>query len=109
MEERGIIQQYTTLIDPAQMNRSLKAFILLSSPPQKRQLLIDLLKKSQEVRWGDILSGKYTMIIEVHTLNLEKLLEFVTSIQEYCTTETYISVTPVISNNHMTDYFNQSN
>jgi Lrp/AsnC family transcriptional regulator for asnA, asnC and gidA len=85
MEERGIIKQYTAVLDPFLLDRPTLAFIFVTiryripdepNVLSQREFCEDIAKHAN-VQGVYVLSGQYDVLLKVRTKNVEEMNQFI--------------------------------
>ena len=97
MEASGIISQYTAILDPALMDRQLKAYIMINVDNSGNiEDLLKVVSHSGEVLEANFVAGDFDYILKVATKNvstLEELVNRIKAVKAVKRTETNIVMT----------------
>ncbi|MFX0212338.1 MAG: Lrp/AsnC family transcriptional regulator [Candidatus Hodarchaeota archaeon] len=80
LQEKGIIQRFTTIISPEMVGKGLTAFILIKVNPQRYVAVLDFLKKYDDVYEIYDVTGNYYTIAKVRVGNREELAKMIDEI-----------------------------
>lgn len=96
LEEAGIIGGYTVLLHQPEAQAQINALISLSAPPNAREVLLQLLESSPEVRKCYHVTGAHSYLIKVRCPDMAALEHLIMSFQKLGQTSTQIILsTPV--------------
>ena len=79
LEEKDIIEQYTTIINPEKIGINVTAVIIIQTETEKHEKVEIELPKLERVSQVYSISGEYDILIKVWTKNLEELNEIINS------------------------------
>jgi Lrp/AsnC family transcriptional regulator, leucine-responsive regulatory protein len=99
LETTGIIEQYTTIINPAKFKKCLTAIILISlERPKFTDIFLEYIKSEDEILECHYLAGDFDYAIKVmteSTSTLEKLLGKIKSVQGVQKTRTNVVLSTI--------------
>jgi len=78
--ERGVIKRFTVELSPEHVGKSLTAFILIKTEPQKFVQVLDKIKDLEDVYEVFDVTGNYYAIVKIRTSSREKLAEIIDEI-----------------------------
>ena len=90
LEQEGIIEGYTTVINLAGIGRSIRALISLSVPPASREEFLQLAQQQKAVLQCHHVTGEYSYILSVATHDMESLERLINRFQKIGQTSTQI-------------------
>ena len=90
LEQEGIIEGYTTVINLAGVGRSIRALISLSVPPASREEFLQLAQQQKAVLQCHHVTGEYSYILSVATHDMESLERLINRFQKIGQTSTQI-------------------
>ena len=90
LEQEGIIEGYTTVINLAGIGRSIRALISLSVPPARREEFLQLAQQQKAVLQCHHVTGEYSYILSVATHDMESLERLINRFQKIGQTSTQI-------------------
>ncbi len=90
LEQEGILQGYTTVIDLAKAGRSIRALISLSVPPAAREDFLHLVAQQPSVLQCHHVTGDYSYILSVATRDMDSLERLINRFQKIGQTSTQI-------------------
>lgn len=94
MENAGLIEQYTTIINQSALGRETTAFISVSlEHPRYNEDFIRLVEENSSIAECHYIAGDFDFILKVITKNgktLESVLNFIKSINGISLTRTYV-------------------
>ena len=90
LEQEGIIEGYTTVINLAGIGRSIRALISLSVPPASREKFLQLAQQQKAVLQCHHVTGEYSYILSVATHDMESLERLINRFQKIGQTSTQI-------------------
>ena len=90
LEQEGIIEGYTTVINLAGIGRSIRALISLSVPPASREEFLQLVQQQKAVLQCHHVTGEYSYILSVATHDMESLERLINRFQKIGQTSTQI-------------------
>ena len=79
LEEKNIIQQYTTILNPEKVGVNILAVIIIQTETEKHENVEIELPKLESVSQEYSISGEYDILIRVWAKNLEELNEIINS------------------------------
>lgn len=98
LEKAGIIQHYTTILDPVFFEKELIAFMLISlQNPQVGPRFLEFIEKEKEILSCFYIAGDYDYIIKIVTKNtstLAQVLDRIKSVEGIIKTNTMIILDP---------------
>lgn len=93
LQEQGIIKRFTAAISPEMVGKGLTAFILIKADPQKYPIVLEALKKIDDIYEIYDVTGNYYAIAKIRTgtrQDLAKIIDKVGLIEGITSTETAI-------------------
>lgn len=103
LEATGIIQQYTTILNPQKLNKNLTAIMSVSlERPKFNENFVEFIGKEDEVIECHYLTGDFDYVLQIITENtatLEKILNKIKSVQGVQKTRTAV-VLSTVKNQH---------
>lgn len=82
LESSGIIQQYTTVLDPIAMDKELRAFMMISVESSANSSeLFRLIQSSDEILECYFVAGDYDYILKIATKNTTTLAELINKVK----------------------------
>jgi len=103
LENTGIIEQYTTIINPKYLNKNLTAFMSIAlEGPRYGEQLQNFVKKDDEILEGYYIAGEFDYIVKIITEDTESLkdiLDRIKGIQGIGKTKTTVALSN-IKNKH---------
>lgn len=90
LEQEGIIEGYTTVINLSKIGRSIRALISLSVPPAAREEFLQLVSGQPAVLQCHHVTGDYSYILSVATHDMESLERLINRFQKIGQTSTQI-------------------
>lgn len=97
METSGIISKYTTILDPAALDRQLQAYMMVNVDSSGNiDELIKVIQKSDEILEAHFVAGDFDYILKIATKNTDTLADLVNRIKAVKTvkrTETTVILT----------------
>ena len=73
LENTGVIAGYTVTMSREYLDREIKAHVLITVRPRETNLIIDQMKKFEEVRAVYSVSGQFDLIVEIAALDIGEL------------------------------------
>lgn len=98
LEEQGIIEGYTTILNLARAGRGIRALISLSVPPAAREEFQQLVAAQPAVLQCCHVTGAYSYILSVATRDMEGLEKLINRFQKIGQTSTQIVLSSTNSN-----------
>jgi Lrp/AsnC family transcriptional regulator for asnA, asnC and gidA len=83
LEEKGVIKQYTTVIDPRKVGFAVEACIGIDTTPESYMTLIGYLKKQQSVKLAYTASGDHMIMTHCWFTNTEDMSEFIQKLEQH--------------------------
>ena len=80
LQERGVIKRFTTTLSSELVGKGLTAFILIKVNPQRYTLVLETLKKNNDIYEIFDVTGNYHTIAKVRTGNRETLAKIIDEI-----------------------------
>lgn len=112
LEASGIIQQYTMVINPRQLNKDLMAIMFVSlERPKYADKFVELVNSEEDILECHYLAGDYDYSLKIVTENtytLENLLNRIKSVQGIQKTKTVIILSTVKHNYSVTPEENRN-
>lgn len=106
LETSGIIQQYTTIINPRLLKKDLTAFMFISlERPNYTEKFVDFVKGEPEILECHYLAGDFDYLLKILTENtytLESLLNKIKNVPGIRKTKTIITLSTVKNNYSIT-------
>jgi len=93
LQEQGIIKRFTAAISPEMVGKGLTAFILIKADPQKYPIVLETLKKIDDIYEIYDVTGNYYAIAKIRTgtrEDLAKIIDKIGLIEGITSTETAI-------------------
>ena len=93
LQERGVIKRFTTTLSSELVGKGLTAFILIKVNPQRYPMVLETLKKNNDIYEIFDVTGNYYTIAKVRTGNREdlaKIIDEIGLIEGITSTETAI-------------------
>jgi len=93
LQEKGIIKRFTTTVSPELVGKGLTAFILIKVNPQKYPVVLETLKKNNDIYEIYDVTGNYYTIAKVRVgsrEDLAKIIDEIGLIEGITSTETAI-------------------
>ncbi|WP_442600294.1 Lrp/AsnC family transcriptional regulator [Neobacillus sp. D3-1R] len=88
LEERGIIQQYSVVINPEKVNKPISAFILFDT--ERCEQFVEFCKNHPEVVECNRLAGQYSYLVKIVTSSVSQLELFINNTMKYGKSTTLI-------------------
>ena len=102
LETSGIIKQYTTIINPEKLNKTLMAIIFITlERPKYSEIFADFVKEKNDILECHYLAGDFDYALKIMTENtatLQELLNHIKSVQGVQKTRTIIILSSVKNN-----------
>lgn len=102
LETSGIIKQYTTIINPEMLNKTLMAIIFITlERPKYSEIFADFVKEKNDILECHYLAGDYDYALKIMTENtatLQELLNHIKSVQGVQKTRTIIILSSTKNN-----------
>lgn len=102
LETSGIIKQYTTIINPEMLNKTLMAIIFITlERPKYSEIFADFVKGKNDILECHYLAGDYDYALKIMTENtatLQELLNHIKSVQGVQKTRTIIILSSTKNN-----------
>jgi len=99
MTSSGLIREFTTVLEPAMMGKTLTAFMFLTlKRPDENQKFLDFINDEPEILACHYLTGDFDYMVQIVTSNskrLEELLSKVKLTHEVARTRTVIALSTI--------------
>ena len=73
MQEKGVIQSFTTIIDPKAVGKPLTALVLVRANPKAHSGTLDAMRKFEDIYEIYDVTGQYYSILKIRTSGTEEL------------------------------------
>lgn len=90
LEKNGIITEYTAIIDPKKIGKTLSALINVSMRASHHKEFFEILKNNKNIIECHHVTGSYCMILKAHFNNISELESLINKIQKFGETSTSI-------------------
>ena len=90
MLAEGVLEGFTTKLNPEAMGHYIKAFINLEVSPEQKAEFYPYIDSVLNVVECNCVTGEYSMLIEVEFLDTEELDDFINNLQKFGKTRTQI-------------------
>ncbi|MDP4086138.1 MAG: Lrp/AsnC family transcriptional regulator [Bacillota bacterium] len=94
LEEKGVIQNYSVIINPEKVNKPISAFILFDSDKCKQ--FVEFCKGYPDVVECHRLAGKYSFLVKILTSSVAQLEVFIDSSMKFGKSSTFITLSSPI-------------
>lgn len=102
LETSGIIKQYTTIINPEMLNKTLMAIIFITlERPKYSEIFVEFVKQKNDILECHYLAGDYDYALKIMTENtatLQELLNHIKSVQGVQKTRTIVILSSAKNN-----------
>lgn len=102
LETSGIIKQYTTIINPELLNKTLMAIIFITlERPKYSEIFVEFVKQKNDILECHYLAGDYDYALKIMTENtatLQELLNHIKSVQGVQKTRTIVILSSAKNN-----------